>query len=304
MPRKLVRYATILLGTAIFCRVLLTVPTDGHAGRGALPRPGGVSSATLSTVVEGPRRNLSAASMAPVRPSGISRSPAGPRPMAETSASAEAISFVKRSFALAAAAADRAPYSVMFMQTAWADSFLPLEWPPEAILPEPESAATRLAAARLAVHETLPLTGPIPVPGDPALTAKIAANWRDAPAPLPVAGPVRPGIRYDTQGAYREEVALVTAYCPCTRCCGQLARGITSTGKSAWSRGLAADPRRLEYGTKVYVPDYGVAVIDDTGGAMRQSWRRHGRLHLDIRLDNHRDARVWGRRNLMVRVYE
>jgi len=153
-------------------------------------------------------------------------------------------------------------------------------------------------------HETLPLTGPIPVPGDPALSARVAARWRDESAPLPVAGPVRHGVRHDTQGRYREERATVTAYCPCQRCCGPLARGITSTGVPAWGPGVAADPDRLPYGSRIFVPGYGVATVDDTGGAMRRAWRLRGRLHVDVRMDGHREAREWGRRELLIRVYE
>ncbi|MBP5233275.1 MAG: 3D domain-containing protein, partial [Planctomycetes bacterium] len=102
---------------------------------------------------------------------------------------------------------------------------------------------------------------------------------------------------------YREMWATVTAYCPCSRCCGAGARGRTSLGGSAWLPGIAADPRALPYGTTVYVPGYGEQTVDDTGGAMRNSWRNHGRLHLDIRMKTHHEARQWGRRTMKVRVY-
>lgn len=152
------------------------------------------------------------------------------------------------------------------------------------ILPAPPEATTRLTA--------LPETTLAP-------TAIATAETVDGPV-----APVGSVTKTDTVGRYREAFATVTAYCPCQRCCGELARGITSIGKTAWSRGLAADPRCLSYGTRVYVPGYGVSAIDDTGGAMRQSWRRRGRMHIDVRMTYHWEARQWGRRFLVVRVYE
>lgn len=164
-------------------------------------------------------------------------------------------------------------------------------------------------------YATLPLSGPIPMPGDPEMTAAVAEAWTGPPRELPARAAAAPApendaarvgtvLKRDENGPYREAFATVTAYCPCERCCGPMAAGITSLGKNAWSRGLAADPRCLSYGTRVYVPGYGVSVVDDTGGAMRRSWRRRGRMHIDIRLAYHWQARQWGRRFLVVRVYE
>ena len=102
---------------------------------------------------------------------------------------------------------------------------------------------------------------------------------------------------------YVERWALVTAYCPCSKCCGYATPGRTSIGKSAWKPGIAADPRAVAYGTEVYVKGYGRKVVDDTGGAMRRSWRRKGLLHLDLRMTYHYQAVKWGRRMMKVRIY-
>ena len=102
---------------------------------------------------------------------------------------------------------------------------------------------------------------------------------------------------------YVERWALVTAYCPCSKCCGYATPGRTSIGKSAWKPGIAADPRAIAYGTEVYVKGYGRKKVDDTGGAMRRSWRRKGVLHLDIRMTYHYQAVKWGRRMMKVRIY-
>ena len=111
-------------------------------------------------------------------------------------------------------------------------------------------------------------------------------------------------LQWDENGWYREEVALVTAYCPCVKCCGSHSPGITSIGKNAWTPGLAADPLYLEYGTKVFIPGYGISAIDDTGGAMRRHWRQNGLLHIDVRLTYHYEARQWGNQYLRVKIYD
>lgn len=49
---------------------------------------------------------------------------------------------------------------------------------------------------------------------------------------------------------------LVTAYCPCPKCCGENAAGITASGKLVdYNNGhfVAADPS-LHFGTKVIIP--------------------------------------------------
>ena len=114
----------------------------------------------------------------------------------------------------------------------------------------------------------------------------------------------RKRVKWDAAGWHREEVAMVTAYCPCARCCGLSSPGITSTGKDAWLPGLAADPAYLDYGTRIFVPGYGLSVIDDTGGAMRRHWRRDGILHIDIRMTYHHEAKRWGKQYLRVKIYE
>lgn len=97
--------------------------------------------------------------------------------------------------------------------------------------------------------------------------------------------------------------AVVTAYCPCRRCCGRHANGRTSTGSSAWKRGAAVDPGAIPYGSRIFVPGYGFALVDDTGGAMRRLWRNERMVHVDVRMTYHWQARQWGRKVLQVQVY-
>ena len=128
------------------------------------------------------------------------------------------------------------------------------------------------------------------------------------PTPAPIApetATTRPSL--DTEKPvvpyYYEVDALVTAYCPCRRCCGKYADGVTATNTSAWGKGVAAAPRKFSYGTRVYIEGYGSSIIDDTGIAMRRSLKR-GIIHFDVRMTYHWEARQWGSRQMKVRIYK
>jgi len=85
-----------------------------------------------------------------------------------------------------------------------------------------------------------------------------------------------------------------TAYCKCRVCCGTSANGRTSIGDRARIiNGVAADPRAIPYRSKVYIEGVGFKEVDDTGSAMRRSWRR-GIYHLDIRFSSHSQAKRYG----------
>ena len=95
----------------------------------------------------------------------------------------------------------------------------------------------------------------------------------------------------------------VTAYCPCTKCCGSNAQGITASGKLVDYNGgkfVAADTRVLPFGKKLVIPGYAdgapVEVID-RGGAIKGN-------KLDLYFPSHAEALVGGRPQLDVTVYE
>jgi 3D (Asp-Asp-Asp) domain-containing protein len=95
---------------------------------------------------------------------------------------------------------------------------------------------------------------------------------------------------------------LTTGYCPCAICCEEYAAaGRTSTGRDVRVHpfGIASDHRQVPPGTVLDVPGYGRAIVDDTGGAMRQD-ARQGIVHLDLRFVEHREARRWGRRRMWI----
>lgn len=102
---------------------------------------------------------------------------------------------------------------------------------------------------------------------------------------------------------YRSVTAKVTAYCPCSRCCGAFSDGKTATMTDASTPGAAVAWGAIPRKSSLYVPGYGWTVADDTGGAMRQSWKR-GIIHIDLRFSTHQEALNWGVQELSVLIPE
>lgn len=90
----------------------------------------------------------------------------------------------------------------------------------------------------------------------------------------------------------------VRAYCPCKKCCGEFANGITATGTDAYKPGIAANPDYYPYGTKLFVPGYGIATVDDTGEWVRKTgW-------IEVRFPLHAQAIMWGTKWLTVELVQ
>lgn len=88
---------------------------------------------------------------------------------------------------------------------------------------------------------------------------------------------------------------VCTAYCGANNKMDGGAR--TSTGKKVTKGIIAVDPRKIPYGTKLYIPGYGYGIAADTGGAMRS-----GRVLLDLGFDTMAECNNFGRRNMTVYV--
>jgi 3D (Asp-Asp-Asp) domain-containing protein len=73
--------------------------------------------------------------------------------------------------------------------------------------------------------------------------------------------------------------------------------GRTATNKVARRGHIAADWRLFPPGTRLYVPGYGEAVVEDRGGQVKG-------YHLDLFVDSREEALRWGIRNLDVYVIE
>ena len=95
----------------------------------------------------------------------------------------------------------------------------------------------------------------------------------------------------------------VTAYCPCKKCCGPKARGITASGKRVNHNGglfVAADKSLFDFHTQLKVPGYasGRAVpVLDRGGAIKGN-------KLDVFFPSHAEALRWGRQMIAVTVVD
>lgn len=100
--------------------------------------------------------------------------------------------------------------------------------------------------------------------------------------------------------------ALVTAYCPCSKCCGTF-----SDGRTAWwggvnsgdasMPGVAVDPKVIPYGTWIEIEGLRPLQADDTGSAMRRSTKQDI-IHIDVRFRDHATALEWGRRLIPIWV--
>lgn len=71
--------------------------------------------------------------------------------------------------------------------------------------------------------------------------------------------------------------------------------GVTASGERVRPGTVAADPS-IPFGTRVYIPGYGLGVVLDRGGAIRGD-------RLDVYFERLEDALNWGVRRLPVRFY-
>ena len=135
---------------------------------------------------------------------------------------------------------------------------------------------------------------PLPIPAPPGPQARTNYLLRsfgilDQQAPEPPAG-----YRY-----WGTVVAKVTAYEPSATSCSFSADGKTSTLRNAWRMdGCAVAPEAVPYGTLVWIPGVGWRMADDTGGAMKRSWKK-GVYHIDVRMGTVSQCRRWGTQEMV-----
>ena len=151
--------------------------------------------------------------------------------------------------------------------------------PPPEVVRQPKTAPAPLVARPARISP------PIPLP--PSVAVAVKAVVRPAPKPR------RPATRTIRM--------LVTAYCPCRKCCGKFSDNVTASGKSVYanrSRFVAADTGLLKFGTMVSIPGYHGArpvPVLDRGSKIRGK-------RLDVFFLSHRRAREWGSQYLNVKV--
>jgi 3D (Asp-Asp-Asp) domain-containing protein len=169
----------------------------------------------------------------------------------------------------------------------------PAEW-------NEKSDGPTLGALESADEPTL-VSAALPAPGGIPAEAELL---RDTPARAPVAAPLLALPRPMLAGPkLRTMLMEVTAYCPCVRCCGSRAQGLTASGRHVSFNGgrfVAADTKVLKFNTRLLIPGYAdespVQVID-RGGAIKGA-------KLDVFFPTHEEARKWGRQKLLVTVID
>lgn len=91
----------------------------------------------------------------------------------------------------------------------------------------------------------------------------------------------------------------VSAYCSCSKCCGEYADGITASGyKIKDGDCFVAAPKKYSFGTEMIVPGYNndkVVKVLDRGGAIKYN-------KLDVYFSTHQKALNWGRKYLDIKV--
>lgn len=73
----------------------------------------------------------------------------------------------------------------------------------------------------------------------------------------------------------------------------------TATGSVARRGLVAVNPKQIPYGTKLFIPGYGICVAADTGGAMRS-----GHATIDLYMDSEQECRNFGRRTKQIYILD
>ena len=103
----------------------------------------------------------------------------------------------------------------------------------------------------------------------------------------------------DTDSGWTTISMRVTAYCPCEKCCGEWADGVTANGHviKPGDCFVAAD-RRFAFGTEMLIKGYNASKtvkVFDRGGAIKGN-------KLDVFFHTHQAALEWGVRYIDVKV--
>ena len=115
-----------------------------------------------------------------------------------------------------------------------------------------------------------------------------------------IKGKEAPDVPFNASSVAQESISTeigqiyhISAYCPCERCCGDFADGITASGANAEGKLIAA-PKEIPFGTWIDIPNYGYAEVLDRGGAIK------GR-RLDVFFPTHQEALNWGVKYLRIK---
>lgn len=103
-------------------------------------------------------------------------------------------------------------------------------------------------------------------------------------------------IEPDNNSEFYVTATAYTAYCK--GCSGTTATGINlRSGSVPGLKVIAVDPSVIKLGSKVWVEGYGLAVAEDTGGAIKGN-------KIDIFVHSETEARNWGVKKVRIKVFE
>lgn len=89
------------------------------------------------------------------------------------------------------------------------------------------------------------------------------------------------------------QIYKITAYCPCSKCCGK-STGVTASGTRATAGRTVAASSKFAFGTKLNINGH-IYTVEDRGGAISGN-------KIDIFVNSHSEALAWGVRYLPVSV--
>ena len=98
--------------------------------------------------------------------------------------------------------------------------------------------------------------------------------------------------------------AIVTAYAPYDNKSGMCNDGTpdtTATNTKPKRGTIAADPKRIPYETKLYIPEYGYGIVEDTGSALRED---KDNIRIDVYMDTYEEAIEWGKKEMTIYIIE
>lgn len=100
--------------------------------------------------------------------------------------------------------------------------------------------------------------------------------------------------RIEPQNNARSDKYVITAYCPCVKCCGK-SDGITASGVKAVEGVTVAMNKSIPFGTKIYIDGVGERIVQDRGGAIKGN-------KIDLYFDSHEKALEFGRQTKQVTI--
>ena len=93
------------------------------------------------------------------------------------------------------------------------------------------------------------------------------------------------------------QIAKVTAYCSCTKCCGPKANKLTASGAIAKPNHTIAMSKNYPFGTEIEIEGMGIYIVEDRGSAITDN-------KIDIYFNSHSEALTFGVKTLKFRVIQ